>query len=323
MDNNTSKTILLFEPWHFGDLIVAVEIAKHLKTANYKVALAYNPKWDNWIRTETFIDYYLPVSIPWTSRFFKQKYKISSYGLSFFKQNIIKLRSLEPDIVVDVRCDLRHRLFLKTVYPFKNVISLLHESKINVYRKKEFLLSKLKIKSVQDTTLNESINFPPQVVLFYGANDFNREIPIDKVQEIICSIKNLEICISILLRPEDNKDVWDKFLLAEDINNVYLIKGDLIQVSNIIKSSDIMISTDSGWLHLASLYGKKTIGLYGFDTLKSWLPPNTIALKSDVFLSAKYKYKKSHQMIQPLSSLDIDVVKKTLVNVIKNMKVNK
>ena len=77
-----------------------------------------------------------------------------------------------------------------------------------------------------------------------------------------------------------------------------------------------MISTDTSWLHIATLYEIKTIGLYGFDNLETWKPPNTIAIKSNPFIHIKICMKQRSKTYNLLCNLDcaeiVSICKKLL-----------
>ncbi len=309
-----TKTILLFEPWHFGDLIIAADIARDLKTNGFKIGMMYNPKWEDWIIDNTFIDYFLPLKIPWTARNFSEKYALKNYSLSFWKKVFLLKKNIHPDIIVDVRGDIRHKLFLKIFFPSSKLISLSHEKKINVYQKKNVLSQKLHLTNNNDLpqSVNDKYNSRKTVILFCSAMDKNREVPEIKIHEILYSLSSLNIKLQLILTPNEEKQKWVTFF--SELQNPYFnfIKGGLLDISNKIKESDVVISTDSGWLHLAQFYNKKCIGLFAFDTVSSWAPPAAIIIKPSSCLHPSMKYKNKYQDVQPLKDLDVSQLQEAL-----------
>lgn len=319
MKKGELELILVFEPWNFGDLIIATGFAKELKRAGYRVAVAYNPNWDDWIRNVHEIDLFYPIKIPWTARKFRDKYSLSKYGKFFFESFAELKRIVNPDAIIDIRGDIRLIFFLRLFFPFKRIISLKRLKTHNVYSKLSILLNKLNIKN-QPEILPPSFTSHKQernkVIFFGGASDFNRELPFKKSQEIVKMLSNLNIEFLLILKPGDKTDIWEDFFASLKNKYFNFIQGNLNEISNYLEQSDIVISSDSGWLHLGYFYKKKIIGLFAFNTINEWAPPETICLKIENVLPAEFRYKKKFSNIQPLANLNAELLYQELLNVI-------
>jgi len=316
----SKKNILLFEPWHFGDLVIASGIARELKASGYNVSIAYNYKWESWVKHCDYFTVAYPVNIPWVARNFKEKYNLKKYGLNFWRNGIQLSKSLRVDFVVDMRGDIRNIFYLRFFFPFKKLIKLPNEKVVNVYHKKNFLFEKLNIVNLLPE--KDAISFAiksiiPNIVLFAGATDYNRSLPRAKLHEMFHMLANMNVACTLILEPSADVNSWKKFFEQLGRNKFDFIQADLFTVATCIQKADIVVSTDSGWLHIGHYYKKKLIGLFGFDTTNSWAPPGAIILLPDKMYDASLRYKKEYHNIQPLQELNMDNFKKALLSLLE------
>jgi len=98
------------------------------------------------------------------------------------------------------------------------------------------------------------------IVFAIGANHVTKRMPVEK---IIGLIKNINLPV-ILLGDENDKIQGDKIVSAAG-NNVLNACGlyNINQSASIVKQSKVVISHDTGLMHIAAAFGKKIISIWG------------------------------------------------------------
>jgi len=98
------------------------------------------------------------------------------------------------------------------------------------------------------------------IVFAIGANHVTKRMPVEK---IIGLIKNINLPV-ILLGDENDKIQGDKIVSAAG-NNVVNACGlyNINQSASIVKQSKVVISHDTGLMHIAAAFGKKIISIWG------------------------------------------------------------
>lgn len=306
------KKILVFEPWHLGDVAVALSSIKPYIQSGVEFTLVCNQKWQRWPEKAGRLKRVVGFNAPWTQRYNKQKYNPFNYSLfkiQEFRKEVLKDK---PDIIVELRNDIRAKIFLKVLFPGVSVKSPgLHKS-VNVYNRVR-VFSFLPTGSAKQFSSGVSDG---TIVLFFGATDFNRMLDNSTRIKLLDALHESGNHLCLILQPDDNVDEYNKLKSQYGLNRLSFVQGNLLTIADTISQCSLVISTDSGWLHLANYYGKKTIGLFGFDTLDSWLPPGSYWVKSEICYPAATRYKKSYKNIQPLTSLNIEKVVKLAEHVL-------
>lgn len=116
------------------------------------------------------------------------------------------------------------------------------------------------------------------------------------------------IFLNWIVQPSDDLRRLERLKKEKKLCNLVLIKGHVVDVSHVIKDSSLVLSTDSGWLHVSSFYNVPTIGLFGFDTMSTWLPPGMKYITSKKVYPDYYRYKKKYQTLQPLALIDVEEI---------------
>ena len=98
------------------------------------------------------------------------------------------------------------------------------------------------------------------VVFAIGANHATKRMPFEKIISIIRNI-NLPV---ILLGDENDKTTGDQIVKATG-NNVLNACGlyNINQSASIIKQSNVVISHDTGLMHIAAAFNKKIVSIWG------------------------------------------------------------
>jgi len=107
-----------------------------------------------------------------------------------------------------------------------------------------------------------------------SASSINRSWPIEKVRELVNKLNKFDNTFIIVFTDEKSKELWN-------FPNVANIKNYSIScVSALINETDLMVTPDSGLMHIAGALGKNTIAIFGSTDPESRINhyPNTIAI---------------------------------------------
>ena len=135
---NEIKSILIFEPWNLGDLIISVYFAKKLnRLFNIKFDFICDPSWFDWLKEQTFVNNVFKFHAPWTEK--RGKYSLKKYDLN--KAILLKkeIEKSKYDFTWDARGDVRHKIFLNILCKSK-IVSLKNNNNNNVYDRLNSLL---------------------------------------------------------------------------------------------------------------------------------------------------------------------------------------
>jgi ADP-heptose:LPS heptosyltransferase len=300
------KKILLFEPWHLGDVAVALSVIKPYRQAGHEFGLVCNKQWKEWALGTEMISSVIDFAPPWTYRKRREKYNPLNYKIGQIKKFRSQVLDYHPDRIVDLRGDIRANYFLKLLFGRKiKIIGSRLPDGANVYKRGEVLQKHLRKNPIPIITTHKGQPVKT-IALFFGAADSNRMLPFKKALELITALSEQNFCLNLILEPNADMRSVEEIRRNLTINTVKFIQGNVSCIADKINHSDFVISTDSGWLHVAHFYSKPSIGLFGFDTMKTWLPPCSFCLTSDKLYPAEYRYQKRYRDLQPLSTLNIN-----------------
>ena len=310
------QNILIYEPWNLGDVAIALHFIKVFKD-KYKstnIHFVCKPLYTKFVETTNLVNSMYGFSPNWTKRNFIEKYNPFSYKISEFITFAKYIKSKKIDIIILVRKDIRALIILKILTGFKFKIIY---PKINPleggYNNILYYFDYFKIQSriLEKQIINHKIK---TITIFGGASDFNRQLPISKLKEVVNNLLSFNYELNIIASSKVEKEVLEN--LFSNLKNCLRIYFKSIEdITNLIINSDLVISTDSGWLHIASLYNKPTIGLFGFDTTNAFKPPNCTVIFPKKVLLNNLRYKKKFNKIQPLFNLDTN----DIINCIKKI----
>jgi ADP-heptose:LPS heptosyltransferase len=115
--------------------------------------------------------------------------------------------------------------------------------------------------------------------------------------------------IGVIVSPEE---AHHSFYGELSDTNITRIEGSVAEVARELKAYTHCVSTDSGWLHVAHLYGLPTLGLFGFENDDVWSPPESLALRSEHCLPASARYSSECEALQPLGTLRIEAFREAV-----------
>jgi ADP-heptose:LPS heptosyltransferase len=306
------KKVLLFEPWHLGDVAVALSVIKQFKQNDSEFSLVCNTKWESWASNTKLITKVFGFSPAWTMRRQLDKYNPLNYPLSQileFKRNVLNYR---PDVIVDLRGDIRAKFFLKLLFGSSiKIVSEKMPKGVSVYQRGRAMQDYLK-SNPSTTNFTSGLSTGNSLTVFLGASDKNRMVPEEPAIDLIIKLHEKGYTLNLILQPSDNLNRVEQIKKERNLANLKLIMGDVVHVSRIIEDSSLVLSTDSGWLHVSFFYGIPTVGLFAFDTIKTWLPPGASYVVPRKVYPAYYRYKRKYQSLQPLALIDTDKVVDTI-----------
>jgi len=306
------RNILIFEPWNLGDLIIAANFARYISERfGIKISFICKPRWAEWLSSQNFVQVVFAFEAPWTE--IRGKYNPFNYSPRQIYELGRFIKQANVDFIWDVRGDVKQRLFLKAITR-KRVYSPKYPERINVYERLSFFI-KDNARNIESATFEYSqreeaarINV---VTVFVDSYWPNRQLPYQKSSELISSLLSSGYFVKLIVPPDKDYEFAEEFLNRFP-NSISLLKNSILMIAEEIKKSDLVISTDSGWLHMAYYYRVPRIGLCGFDNHLEWAPPGTKIVLADKCLSKRSRYKIKNMYLVPLESLDTGKVMKEI-----------
>ncbi len=132
------------------------------------------------------------------------------------------------------------------------------------------------------TDFSESISefIKPYIVLVVGGGHYTKQIPVDKIQQIINSLN----CSVVLLGgPEDVAKAGQlKISEKKNINNL-VGKLTVNQSAEVIRNSSLVVSADTGLMHIAAAFRKKIISVWGNTVPEFGMYPYCPKEESNIF----------------------------------------
>jgi ADP-heptose:LPS heptosyltransferase len=302
MTKNLQK-IIIFEPWGLGDLTISLYAAKVLFVNGCKITLVCDPLWTDWVSTLDFINTVIPMHIPWTDKL--SKYSFMKYDLQVFRIFKKRIKSIKPDVIFEVRCDVRNHILFH-ILGFHNILSPFNNRMFNRYKRIDHLFLKMGIQNIYKNVLHHKQvivgNKIKHVFLFFDAAWGNRKVPFEKARRIIELLLDSGYHVTLILGHKDDKSIWDD-IKSKYSKVFFLLKAPIRDVIERFKTCDILVSTDSAWMHIAWLHGVKTLALFGFDNDDEFAPPGVTVIYSDMLYPKKQRYSLKYKNLQPLSDL--------------------
>lgn len=136
----------------------------------------------------------------------------------------------------------------------------------------------------EDEKLPEEVNLQPQdkfISMVIGAQHSTKKMPAEMLAKI-CSL--IDHPIIILGSPSDNLSAKEIISLSENKNLINLCgKLSLNQSAYMVKISELIISHDTGLMHIASAFNKKIISIWGNTIPELGMYPYMTDKDSEIF----------------------------------------
>jgi ADP-heptose:LPS heptosyltransferase len=110
----------------------------------------------------------------------------------------------------------------------------------------------------------------PFVVIFPGASISERHWGVDRFRKVTEKINSLKIPVVVVGGNEDASD--GKSIVDGNFGQNIAGKTSLVETAAVIEKSSVLVSGDSGILHIGVGLGKPTVSLFGPGIAKKWAP---------------------------------------------------
>lgn len=273
------------------------------------MAVVCHPNWVEWVLDSNRVDAVIGFHAPWTDR--TDKYQFDKYRVADFLALRRKLKPIGPDVLCELRGDVRNLILLKSLGLCK-VVNLVGRRFANRYERPRAILDRLGVHPAPAAQFTQLRRQPHQtdawhIVVFFSAAWENRTVPAPTAQAIANALLRTGLRISVVLPNHGSLASWYPVSLP-GLEPPHLIRGSVAEVCRAISEADACLSTDSGFLHVAHLYGLPVFGLFGFATEDEWAPPGCTIIRSTTIFPATARYAKAGETLDPLAELDPDLI---------------
>ncbi len=306
------KLLLIKEPYRMGDLFQITPILRALKTEfpHLKIGLVIQDRNVSVFKNNPYVDdlfLYKKREInhaPWKIFNFLSQIRSKHYEMAVtletervhLTNDLIALLSKAP---IRIRYDGLYlgdsvsNAFYNLLIPFDQ--SLIHEVDKNYSvlkslglklkdRSLQFTCSLLELEKAENTIkrIREKEGTPPnskRVLIHPGSYKLENRWPLKNYIEVGNTLRKKGILVLFSLGPSEQE--WKEEI--DPYGFSILTNLNLGETGAVMKSCDLVLSNDTGMMHLASACGIKTIALFGKTDPNRWKPPgeNTIALQSE------------------------------------------
>ena len=279
--SKSKNNIILFEPWHLGDAIIAAKFANHLSNKKYQVELACNSKYHKLISAIYPSVNLFEVNLNYTTK--NERWPVLS--------NLSEIDS-KNTIVYSQRGDLRDYLVAKKMLP---------EAKLQFSGWYEFLAGRSAILDLPFRLLNKRVKSRYQ--MWEELLDIQDPVPKGKLKR-----NGKRICIHVGAGWKNRIYPWYKDLQNALIDNAFevqiicssneekdlfddaLLLRDHVLVSYLKEHCDLLITNDSAPMHIGSALNMPTVSIFGNTGVIEWCPRNVVPIYNKVWKGYKYHY---------------------------------
>jgi len=312
--NPDVRTVVLFEPWGLGDLAIALGAAQALRSRGCKVTVVCHPDWVEWVQDSGLVDWVVGFHAPWTDK--TAKYQFDKYRASDFFALRRRLKGIAPDVLCELRGDVRNLLMLKSL-GLCRVVTLVGRRFANRYERPPAILDKLGIDPalpVRLSPVRQPANRQDKwhIAAFFSAAWENRAVPEATAQAVTNAILRAGVRISVIIPEQGSLASWRPQSLPGP-EQAGVVRGSVVAACKAISEADACLSTDSGFLHVAHLHGLPVFGLFGFATEDEWAPPGCTIIHPAKCFPAEARYAKAGEELNPLEGLDPELVASTVL----------
>ena len=270
----------LFEPWAFGDAIIAASFLRHV---DVKIGLVCDTRWIRIIRhalPDVEKSRILGVHLDYTNRYSQDaKYNDETADLFQGITTIYSIRGDVRDFLSAKKIFSNARIKMIGWIPFLawhlRIIDLPFSLGIIKIKNRYSLWSELLSVSVANPTTTHFQGIKnrkhPVIVIHIGAQWNSKRYPyVRKLQEFLL----FENCkVNLIMGPNDR--------IPEDFKESDLIRAQDEELINKLRSADLFVTNDSGPMHLAALMGIHTLVIARASNILVWKAPNVHSIYSE------------------------------------------
>jgi heptosyltransferase-2 len=288
------REILVLEPWHIGDVVIATAalVAIRAKFPNARVALLGKQYAAEMLMHSGLVDEVIVADLPWTAK--SAKYDPRRYDLEELRTLIDQLRRRRFDLTVDARMDLRsntltylsnaprrvgfafgggsflltdavpaepelhHRVddWLSLVLPLTGD-AIEHDASGSDTRYMPFLaVSSEESRWADDLLASHGIEPADRVVAFHGgASDPRRMWPRESFEDVARSLASRRGVKTVFLLEPGAADRRIEVASA-------VVRTSLREMMAILARCDLLVCNDSGPMHIADALGVPVVAVF-------------------------------------------------------------
>lgn len=280
--NKNRDLYVYFLYWGLGDVVIIADFLKkniELNVDKKHVALvSKNSK--EFVKSEFNFDNVIQLSPPWVSK--KYKYRLIKGNYYSFFKDLLDSNLSNSETIYSIRNDPRDAFIAKVLksnsiistskkggYKFIDIDLNLSENfnryDWNVFLFKELLNEQYDLKKIE-------IPYKPTYVLIHtGSTELSKKFHINEITKVIDSLLE-KIEVKIICEDIEFDYFENKY---KNLNTYKISQLDFSSFSKLLKDSSAVFCNDSGPMHLANYYNKKTFVVWGSTDPKIWATPNT------------------------------------------------
>jgi ADP-heptose:LPS heptosyltransferase len=294
------QRIGVFCQWGIGDAVLMTPLLIMLrKVSNAKIELIGK----SWLRelfmSQDICDHVHICVPPWTK--FKKKYFLLQYDWYKYFRQLKSLRKVHFDLLISIRYDPREVVQLKLLNssiraaysacggrPWLDIdfgdnpsiakmMHIVYDATVAaeiLTKKKANPIPLLKVPAHNINCAAQWLRkngYRDGVILTIspGAGNLTRRWPDDSYNEVLKDLPKSVGFIVVILSPEENSTVDIRWPLS--IPGAFW-KGSLIELQGILSITDVLLTSDSGVMHIGAAYGCYIVAIFG-PMLKQWFRP--------------------------------------------------
>jgi ADP-heptose:LPS heptosyltransferase len=278
------RSILVMEPWHIGDVVLATPALRALRDRypDARISLLGKQHAEELLRHSGLVDEVIVFDIPWTAK--ESKYSPSRYDRHAIHDLIGTLRSRQFDLTVDARMDLRSNYLTwltraprRVGYDFGGGSFLLTDAvpadpdtlhrvddwlalmkPLGAFARFEPMLrvTPEETQAARDKLARHGIAKADRIVAIHGgASDERRRWPSDKFERVAGRlVEKYGVKVVWLFDPESpDREVP----IASAV-----VRTSLREMMAIFSVCDVVICNDSGPMHIADALDRRVVAVF-------------------------------------------------------------
>ena len=292
----------VFCQWGVGDAVLMIPLLKMIrKVTKARIELIGKSCLNELFISSDICDQVHTCVPPWTK--FKNKYSFWQFDWWKYLNRFRRLRKINFDLLISIRYDPREVLQLRllkariragyggcggrswldidfginpSILEMKHIVYDATAAAEILTKKKSNPIPLIKANA---NNISSSIHWLRKkgyrdgliLTISPGAGNLARSWPDDSYTEILKDLPNSIGFIVVILPPEENSTVGIRW--PDSIPGSYW-RGSLTELQGILSVTDVLLTVDSGVMHLGAACGCYVVAIFG-PTLKQWFRPYT------------------------------------------------
>lgn len=339
------RKILLVRTDNIGDVLLLTPSINSIKrkNPNARIDVLVRPLAKDVLKNNPDISNILISRASWFAKTF------SLLDVYFLFKDILKIRRSQYDLIVDFRGDFRNIFFYLYLGRGKYRLSydrsggsyllthcISYEENMHIFEKNYILIKELgvsffnsqmvvKLNKFDRQRFNKKFNKIIQkhgkllIGIHPGASSFTRRWQINKYAALIIKLSEIYDCTFYISGDNNEIELGSEIKSLSKLNNVYDLTGklSLLELSILLKKTNLLICNETGIMHLSvalktktlTLFGPQLPSKFGHYNKKSWIIWNNFDCCPCLHNSTCHRTKSTNALCLEEISVD-DVVSK-------------